>query len=416
MEVLYPHCAAADVHKKTVVATVSHLPATATKQQKITRTFGTFTEDLLALYAWLLAEGVTIFAMEATGSYWKPVYNVLEGGFTTWVVNPAQVKALSGNKTDVKDSRRIVDYLQYGLLSPSFIPDRPQRELRELVRYRKSAVEERSREIARVQKVLEGANIKIASVLSDVNGTSGRAMIAALVNGETDAKRLAELADPRVRASAETLAKALTGLITDNQRKLLGMQMDHIAYLDRQIAVLDEEIKAQTSPFEESRKLLETIPGVKGHVIDVILSEIGPDVHPFRNGAALSSWAGLAPGNNVSAGKRHSGKTKPGDHLLRLTLVQAAWAASRANGTYLQAQFRRLSYRLGKKKAALAVAHSIARIIWVVLSNRAPYVDLGGNYFDNLDREAVTRRAVNRLKAQGYEVTLCKTDKTDKIA
>jgi len=228
-------------------------------------------------------------------------------------------------------------------------------------------------------------------------------------SGETDPKRLAELADPRVRASAETLAKALTGVITETQRQLLGMQLDHIVYLDRQIAQLEQKIKELTSPFEEARKLLESIPGVKGRVTDVIVAEVGTDVHPFRNGAALSSWGGLCPGNKVSAGKRLSGKTKHGNQNLRSALIQAAWAASRADGTHLQAQFRRLSYRTGKKKAALAVAHSIARIIWAVLNNRAPYVDLGGNYFDNLNEEAVTRRAINRLQALGYEVSVTKT-------
>ena len=342
MEVLFPHCAAGDVHKKTVVVTVSHHPADAAKPKMVTRTFGTFTEDLLALHDWLLEEKVTHFAMEATGSYWKPIYNILEGSFTTWVVNPAHIKAVPGRKTDVKDSVWIVELLQHGLLKPSFIPDRPQRELRELVRYRKSAVEERSREVTRIQKVLEGANIKLGSVISDINGLSGRAMIAAIAGGETDAKRLAELADRRVRASAETLAKALTGLVTANQRYLLGIQMNHVAYLDAQIASLDKKIREQTEQFKEARDLLETIPGVKGHITDVILAEIGPDVRPFRNGAALSSWAGVAPGNKVSGGKRLSGRSQPGNQLLKASLVQAAWAASRAEGTYLQAQFRRL--------------------------------------------------------------------------
>jgi len=411
MEVLFPHCAAGDVHKKTVVVTVSHHPADAAKPKMVTRTFGTFTEDLLALHDWLLEEKVTHFAMEATGSYWKPIYNILEGSFTTWVVNPAHIKAVPGRKTDVKDSVWIVELLQHGLLKPSFIPDRPQRELRELVRYRKSAVEERSREVTRIQKVLEGANIKLGSVISDINGLSGRAMIAAIAGGETDAKRLAELADRRVRASAETLAKALTGLVTANQRYLLGIQMNHVAYLDAQIASLDKKIREQTEQFKEARDLLETIPGVKGHITDVILAEIGPDVRPFRNGAALSSWAGVAPGNKVSGGKRLSGRSQPGNQLLKASLVQAAWAASRAEGTYLQAQFRRLCVRLGKKKAALAVAHSITEIIWVVLHRRSPYVDLGGNYFQSRDEEAAIRRAVNNLKALGYEVSLAKVTK-----
>lgn len=220
---------------------------------------------------------------------------------------------------------------------------------------------------------------------------------------------MAKLADPRVQASCETLARALNGVITANQRWLLGKQLNHLAYLDRKITELDTEVAARTRPFEEARKLLQTIPGVKNRVIDVVLAEIGPDVAPFPSAAALSKWAGLAPGNKTSGGKRLSGRTQPGNRLLRSTLVEAAWAASRTNGTYFQSQFRRLMIRLGRKKAALAVAHSILEVIWFVLYRRDPYVDLGGDYFNRLNNEAVARRTVNRLKALGYEVTLSKT-------
>lgn len=408
MEVMFPHCAGLDVHKKTVTATVSHHPAETPKAKLVTRTFGTFTDELIAMREWLVAEGVTHVAMEATGSYWKPVFNVLEDTFVTWVVNPAIIKAFPGRKTDVKDSAWIAELLQHGLIRPSFIPDRNQRELRELVRYRKSLIEERAREITRVQKVLEGANIKLGSVLSNVLGASGFAMLSALVRGETDSQKLAKLADPRVQASCETLARALNGVITANQRWLLGRQLDHLAYLDREIAALDAEVAARTRPFEETRKLLQTIPGVKSRVADVVLAEIGPKVTPFPSAAALSKWAGVAPGNKTSGGKRLSGRTQPGNRLLRSTLVEAAWAASRTNGTYFQSQYRRLVIRLGRKKAALAVAHSLLEVIWFVLYRRNPYVDLGGDYFDRLNDEAAARRAVNRLKALGYEVTLNK--------
>jgi transposase len=409
MQVMFPHCAGLDVHKKTVTATVSHHPADVRKAKTITQTFGTFTDELIAMREWLVAEGVTHVAMEATGSYWKPVFNVLEDTFVTWVVNPAIVKAFPGRKTDVKDSAWIADLLQHGLIRPSFIPDRDQRELRELVRYRKTVIQERAREITRIQKVLEGANIKLGSVLSDVLGVSGFAMLSALVQGETDPQKLAELADSRVRASCETLARALNGVITDKQRWLLGRQLNHLAYLEREIELLDIEVAARTRPFEEARKLLQTIPGVKNRVTDVILAEIGPNVASFPSAAALSKWAGVAPGNKTSGGKRLSGRTQPGNRLLRSTLVEAAWAASRTKGTYFQAQYSRLVVRLGRKKAAMAVAHSVLVIIWCVLDRGMPYVDIGGDYFDRLDEGAATRRAVRRLKALGYEVTLTKT-------
>jgi len=408
MEVMYPHCAGLDVHKKTITATVSHHFEGAPKAITNTRTFGTFTDELMIMRDWLVAESVTHVAMEATGSYWKPVFNVLEDTFVTWVVNPATIKAFPGRKTDVKDSQWIAELLQHGLIRPSFIPNREQRELRELVRYRKSLIEERAREVTRVQKVLEGANIKLGSVLSDVLGVSGRAMLSALVQGETDPRKLAEKADPRVRSSCETLARALNGVISDHQRMLLGAQLDHITYLDRKIAILDSEVAERTRPFAEMRAKLETIPGVKTRVIDVVFAAIGPNVDPFPNAAAASKWAGVAPGNKTSGGKRLSGRSQPGNSMLRSALVEAAWAASRAKGSYFQAQYRRLVVRLGKKKALLAVAHSIMVVIWVIMKRGTPYVDLGADYFTKHDEEAVARRAVNRLKALGYEVTLNK--------
>jgi transposase len=375
----------------------------------ITRTFGTFTDELIAMREWLLAEGVTHVAMEATGSYWKPVFNILEDAFVTWVVNPALIKAFPGRKTDVKDSQWIADLLQHGLIRASFIPNREQRELRELVSYRKSMIEERSRESNRVQKVLEGANIKIASVLSDIFGASGRAMLSALAQGETDPQKLAELAHPSVRASCETLARALNGISNENQRKLLRAQLDHIAQLERQIELLDAEIAERTAPFKEARCKLDAIPGVKGRVCDTVLAYIGPNVETFPSGGAISKWAGVAPGNKTSGGKRLSGRTQPGNKLLRAVLVQAAWAATKKKDSYFRAQFARLAPRLGKKKAILAVAHSILEVIWVVLKYDTPYKDLGVDYFDKADKQAAARRYVSRLQALGYEVTATKS-------
>jgi len=256
--------------------------------------------------------------------------------------------------------------------------------------------------------VLEGANIKLSSILSDILGASGRAMLLALVQGETDPQKLAEMANPRVRASCETLARALNGVISDNQRKLLGTQLDHITYLDRKIALLDAEVAERTRPFAEMRTKLEAIPGVKSRVIDVVFATIGSNVDQFSSAAAVSKWAGVAPGNKTSGGKRLSGRSQPGNSMLRSALVEAAWAASRTKDSYFQAQYRRLVVRLSKKKALLAVAHSIMEVIWVVMKRNTPYVDLGANYFAKHDEETAARRAVNRLKALGYEVTLSK--------
>lgn len=409
MEVMFPHCCGLDVHKKTVVATVSHHAPEAARAKRTTRTFGTFTDELIAMREWLLAEGVTHVAMEATGSYWKPVFNTLEDTFVTWVVNPAVIKAFPGRKTDVKDSQWIAELLQHGLVRPSFIPNREQRELRELVTYRKSLIEERAREVNRVQKVLEGANIKIASVLSDVLGASGRAMLTALAQGETDPRKLANLADIRVRASCETLARALNGIVSENQRRLLMAQLDHVAYLDRRIELLDTEVAERTAPFKEVRGKLDAIPGIKGRVCDNVLAFIGPNVDPFPRSAQISKWAGLAPGNNTSAGKRLSGRSQPGNKLLRAALVQAAWAAIKKKDSYFGAQFGRLAPRLGKKKAALAVAHSILEVIWAVLKYDTPYKDLGSDYFDKVNDVAAAKRYVSRLKALGYDVTVTKT-------
>jgi transposase len=398
-----------DVHKKTVVVTVSHHPSEACKAKMITRTYGTFTDELIAMREWLTTEGVTHVAMEATGSYWKPVMNILEHSFVTWVVNPALIKAFPGRKTDVKDSQWIADLLQHGLIRPSFIPDREQRELREVITYRKSLIEERAREANRVQKVLEGANIKIAGVLSDILGASGRAILSALAQGETDPQKLANLADPRVRASYETLARALTGVSSENQRRLLMCQLDHIAHLDHKIELLDSEVAQRTAPLAATRSKLDVIPGVKGRVCDTVLAFIGCNVDPFPSRRAISKWAGVAPGNKTSAGKRLSGRSQPGCKLLRAALVQAAWAASKQKDSYFHAQFARLAPRLGKKKAVLAVAHSILEVIWSLLKYDTPYKDLGVDYFAKHDEEATVKRYLNRLKALGYEVAAVKS-------
>ena len=404
MDVVFPRCAGLDVHKKTVVACV--LTREGRDVARAVQTFGTTTADLLRLQTWLTDQRVTHVAMESTASYWKPVFNLLESSFTTWLVNPAHIKAVPGRKTDVKDAEWIADLLQHGLLKPSFVPDRGQRELRELTRYRKSLIEERAREVNRIQKVLEGANIKLGSVVSNVLGKSGTRMLQALAAGTTDPAALAALADERLRATPEDLQRALQGLMGAHQQFLLRQQLQHLAALDRQIADLDAEVEARLAPFEPTRELLESIPGVGRRTAEVVLVEIGPTVAAFRSPAALAKWVGLAPGNYESAGKRLSGRTIPGNRSLRAALVEAAQAAGRTKATYLGAQYRRAARTKGAKRAAVIVAHSMVVDVWYILQRQQPYADLGVDYFDRRDQEQVRRQAVKRLEGLGYQVTL----------
>lgn len=404
MDVVFPRCAGLDVHKKSVVACVAIRDGGTISKE--VRTFGTTTRQLLALRAWLREAGVTQVAMESTASYWKPVFNLLEEECTPWVVNPAHIKQVPGRKTDVKDAEWIADLLQHGLLRPSFIPDRTQRELRELTRYRTSLLGERAREVNRIQKVLEGGNIKISSVLSDVLGVSGTRMIRALADGESDPVRLAALADDRVRATPEVLQEALEGLMGTHQRFLLQHQLEHLAALDRTLAHLDTEVAERLAPFGAILVRLQTIPGVGRRTAEVILAEIGPTVRAFRTAAALASWIGVAPGNQESAGKRLSGKTRKGNKALRAALVEAAHAAGRTRATYLGAQYRRAVRTKGGKRAAVMVAHSIAVALWHMLHNEEDYIDLGVDYFDRRDVEQATRHAVKRLERLGFTVRL----------
>ena len=404
MDVVFPRGAGLDVHKKTVVACV--LTREGRDVARAVQTFGTTTADLLRLQTWLTDQRVTHVAMESTASYWKPVFNLLESSFTTWLVNPAHIKAVPGRKTDVKDAEWIADLLQHGLLKPSFVPDRGQRELRELTRYRKSLIEERAREVNRIQKVLEGANIKLGSVVSNVLGKSGTRMLQALAAGTTDPAALAALADERLRATPEDLQRALQGLMGAHQQFLLRQQLQHLAALDRQIADLDAEVEARLAPFEPTRELLESIPGVGRRTAEVVLVEIGPTVAAFRSPAALAKWVGLAPGNYESAGKRLSGRTIPGNRSLRAALVEAAQAAGRTKATYLGAQYRRAARTKGAKRAAVIVPHSMVVDVWYILQRQQPYADLGVDYFDRRDQEQVRRQAVKRLEGLGYQVTL----------
>jgi len=405
MDVVYERCCGLDIHKRTVVACLL-TPGAAGQPVKELRTFGTVTDELLALAAWLQDAGCTHVAMESTGVYWKPVWNLLEEQFTLLLVNARHVKAVPGRKTDVRDAEWLADLLRHGLLRGSFVPDRPQRELRELTRYRTSLVQERSAEVNRLQKTLEGANIKLGDVATDILGVSGRQMLHALINGVTDAAAVAELAQGKLRGQRPALAAALRGQIGPHQRFLLAQQLAHIEQLEIAIAAVSAELEARLCPFADELERLETIPGVGRRTAQVVLAEIGPDMSRFPSADHLASWAGMCPGNDESAGKRRSGKTRKGNPWLRSALIEAAHAAARSKGTYLAAQYRRLAARRGAKKGAVAVGHSILISAYHLLRDAEPYHDLGGNYFDERDRRAVERRLVRRLEALGHKVIL----------
>jgi transposase len=405
MDVVYSHCCGLDVHKREMVACLL-TPGTDGEPVRTIRAFGTVTADILVLADWLVAAGCTQLAMESTGVYWKPIWNLLEGQVELVLVNARHVKAVPGRKTDIRDCEWLADLLRHGLLTSSFVPDRPQRELRELTRYRTSLVRERTAETNRLQKTLEGANIKLASVATDILGKSGRAMLAALVAGEADGAELAQLAHGRLREKLPQLEQALVGDFGSHQRFLVAQQLAHIDFLDASIAQVSGEIAERVRPDEEAIARLDTIPGVGRSVAEALIAEIGVDLTRFPTAKNLASWAGLCPGNHESAGKRRGGATRKGSPWLRACLVQAAHAAARTKGTYLAAQYRRLAARRGRAKAAVAVAHSILIIVYHVLTEGAVYGDLGGNYFDERDRQGVARRLVHRLQGLGYGVTL----------
>jgi transposase len=409
MQPMYRRCAGLDVHKDTVVACVRRIDEQGKAHEEV-RTFGTMTGSLLALADWLANEGVTHVAMESTGVYWKPVYHVLEGQFQLLLVNAQHIKQVPGRKTDVKDCAWIAQLLQHGLLKGSLVPPPFQRELRDLTRQRSQLIAESARVTQRIQKVLEDANIKLASVATDVMGMSGRDMLRALIAGQTDAKELAKLARGRLKQKIPALQKALVGRVTDHHRFMLRMHLEHYEQLETLIGEFGERITEQLAPFAEQVELLKTIPGIQDRTAQVLLAEIGPDLTPFRTAAHLASWAGVCPGNNESAGKRRSGRTRKGNQWLRSALIQMAWAASRTKDTYLAAHFHRLSVRRGAKRAAVAVSHSLLVIVYNVLTRRTPYQDLGANYLDRRNEERLTRRLIARLERLGHKVTVAPRD------
>jgi transposase len=406
MDVLHRCCCGVDVHKASVVACVI-APGAGGAPCKEVRTFGTMTADLLQLVDWLVEAGCTAVAMESTGSYWKPLYNLLEGVVEqVLVVNAAHIKQVPGRKTDVKDAEWIADLLRHGLLRASFIPDRPQRELRELTRYRTSLLRERAAEVNRVQKVLEGANIKLAAVASDLTGVSGRAMLAALLEGSTDAAAMAQLAQGKLRAKIPQLEQALVGQFGAHQRFMIAQQLVHIDTLEEIIARVSAEIAERVHPFAPEIVQMDGVTGVGQRTAEALVAEVGVDMTRFPSADHLTAWAGLAPGSNESAGKRRSGKTRKGSPWLRAILIEAAHAAGRSKDTYLGALYRRLVARKGKKRAAVAVARHILVIVYHILRDHEPYHDVGAAYLDQRDRQAVERRLVRRLEALGYDVSL----------
>ena len=405
MEVVYEYCCGLDIHKKSVVACLV-VPGPGKQPHKEIRTFNTMTADLLELADWLTAHRVTQIALERTGVYWKPAWNVLEGSFTLRLVNARHIKQVPGRKTDVKDCEWIADLLRHGLLRASFVPNRPQRELRELTRYRTTLVRERAAERSRIQKTLEGAGIKLGDVASDVLGASGRQMLEALVAGTTDATLLADLAKGSLRGKRSQLERALAGQFAAHQRFLLGQQLAHLDGLGEVIERLGQEIAARLRPVADKVERLDAITGVGQRTAEVLLAEVGADVDRFPTAEHLASWAAMCAGNNESAGKRKSGKTGKGNQWLRSALVEAAHAASHTKDTYLSSQFHHIAARRGKKRALIAVGHSILTIVWHLLEHDCEYVDLGSRYLEERDRQQIQRRLVRRLEDFGYTVKL----------
>ena len=404
MDVIHPRCAGLDVHKDTVVV-CARLIIDGKVQQEV-KTFGTTTKELLALADWLHERGCTHAAMESTGVYWKPVWHVLEGSTELLLANAAHIKNVPGRKTDVNDATWISDLLAHGLIRGSFVPPAPVQEMRDLTRTRKQLVREAAQHVHRIQKTLEDANIKLASVVTDVLGASGRAILDALVRGETDPEKLAELANKRIKAPREKLVEALRGKVQPHHRFLLGLHLGQIDALAEAVREVEARLGDALQPFRDLEGLLTTIPGVSQTTARVILSEVGADMARFPSAANLISWAGLCPGNDESAGKRRSTRLRKGGRWLKATLVQSAWAATRKKGSYLKAQFHRIRARRGPKKAVVAVAASMLTAAYHMLKTGVEYEDLTEMHFTTRDRTKLAKRLVKRLTDLGLSVQI----------
>jgi transposase len=411
MRIVYARCCELDVHKKSITACVLLRDTAGATQQEIRR-FGTMTRDLLELMDWLHGLQVSHVAMESTGVYWKPVWNILEGQFEILLVNAQHIKAVPGRKTDTKDCQWIADLLQHGLLRGSFVPPPPIRELRDLTRLRTSLRQDHTAVANRMQKILEDANLKLASVASDWLGVSGRAMLAQLLAGEEDVTKLADLARGRLREKIPALQLALQGRLTDHHRWLLRLQREQLEFLESQIAQLDAQIQAHVTEYQDAITLCTTIPGIEEVAAANLVAEIGVNMEQFPSAQHLASWAGLCPGNHESAGKRLSGTSRKGNAWLRRSLCQAAWAASHTKDTYLATRFRRLAARKGKKRAIVAVAHTILVMVYHMLKAKQPYRELGADFLDRRNAEQVKRYLLKRLERLGLQVTVRSAEDT----
>ena len=408
MKVMYRACAGIDVHKRDVkVCLIWHDEGQVRRQE--VRTYGTMTPDLLSLSDWLREHECEAVALESTSVYWQPVFNLLEGEFAVLLVNPTHIKNVPGRKTDVKDCEWIAELLEHGLLKPSFIPPAEIRDLRDLTRYRRKLVQMRAAEVNRVQKLLEQANIKLASVASDVMGASGRAMLNALVRGEQDPARLADLAKGQLKAKKEQLIPALQGRFRPHHARLLAQILRHIDFLNDSIAGCEADIAELTRPFEDDLARLDAVPGVSKNAAADLLAEIGPDMATFPSHKHLCSWARICPGNNESAGKRRRASAGKGNKWLKAVLVECAHAASRTKNTYLAAQYRRFARKRGRKHAALAVAHTILEAAWFILAKKQTYHDLGPQYLTDQQTQRAIRYHVRRLKALGLDIDVPST-------
>lgn len=407
MDIIYHRVAGLDLHKKNIVAEVRCVNQQGKLETEL-RTFGTMTRELLQLSDWLTAHGVTHVAMEATGVLWKPVWNILDGHFELLLVNPRELKQVPGRKSDVKDAQWIAKLLQHGLLRSSFVPSRPQRELRDLTRHRAQLQGERTRVANRIHKVLEDANIKLGVVASDILGVSGRNMLEQLAAGEQDPVKLARLARGRMKRKIPQLELALEGACCDHHRFMLQQLLSHLDHLDQQVGQFTVRIEELLAPFldKQLEEKLQGIPGVDRTTIENVVAEIGLDMNRFPTARHLASWAGMCPGNEESAGKRKRTRTTQGNRWLRRALAESAWAASHTHDTYLSAQYRRLAGRRGKKRALVAVGHSLLVIFYHVIKYRTDYQDLGPDYFLQIEPERTKRYLVRRLQQLGYEVEL----------
>lgn len=405
MEAILECCAGLDVHKDSVEACIRRMSAGGKVEHEV-RHWGTTTRELVAMAEWLSCSGVTHVAMESTGVYWKPIFNILEAQFEILLANAHHLKNVPGRKTDIRDCQWIAQLLQHGLLKGSFIPPRAQRELRDLTRQRTQLIDEGSRISNRIQKVLEDANVKLGSVASNVVGASGRLMLEAMVAGEDDPARLADLAQRRMRSKIPQLEQALYGKLTEHHRWMLQLLLDQLRTTEQFIARLDERIAELTRPQQPVLDRLDAIPGVDRRVAEVLIAEIGPDMTPFPSDAHLASWAGISPGNNESAGKKRSGKTTKGSRWLRQALVQAAWAASHKKDSYFQAHARNLMHRRGRKRGLVAVAHSLLIVIYHMLKESTAYRDLGPQFLDRIRATHLIRFHVRRLQNLGMQVAI----------